>query len=269
MPLEPARETHDIYWGDYKLPPEPTPAGNRTTIPAVHIKQGTKPAGSTWTRNPIPACFGDLGGGNMSDCDGPQFAPPIPGLFGFGPARCVSQLPTDFRKVLNPLNFHKWMNCSFEEYNRLTDLFNFNIADTIKVPNAPGDYVLSFRWGTLTTKLYLPDFSWCSCACQTASRHRRSGPVARTYASCDCHLLEDRVRRWFLNASLCVTLVRHRPLCLAGREKFHRQPATVVRLGCRATSRLHRKFVGCCSVHTMARDGRTACRRRHDREQHR
>ena len=107
MPLEPARDTHEIFWGVYRFPPEPTAAGNRTTIPAVHVKTGTKPAGSTWTRNPIPACYGDDGGGFMSDCDGPQFPPPIPGIWGFGPARCVGTMPSDFRKVFNPLNFHK------------------------------------------------------------------------------------------------------------------------------------------------------------------
>ena len=96
----------------------------------MHVKTGTKPTGSTWTRNPIvraaherlaqiacnrdtaafrlqPACYGDDGGGFMSDCDGPQFPPPIPGIWGFGPARCVGTMPSDFRKVLNPLNFHK------------------------------------------------------------------------------------------------------------------------------------------------------------------
>ena len=26
------------------------------------------------------------------------------------------------------------------------DLFNFNVVDTLKVPDAPGDYVLSWRW---------------------------------------------------------------------------------------------------------------------------
>ena len=38
------------------------------------------------------------------------------------------------------------MNCSLEEYMHWTDIFNFNIADHVKVPDAPGDYVLSFRW---------------------------------------------------------------------------------------------------------------------------
>ena len=88
MVLEPALPTQDIVYGIVKFKPVPVEIKNRTTIPAVHVRTGTKPAGTTWIRNPIPACYGQLGGGEMSACDGPQFPPPIPGLFGFGPARC-------------------------------------------------------------------------------------------------------------------------------------------------------------------------------------
>ena len=88
MVLEPALPTQDIVYGIVKFKPVPVEIKNRTTIPAVHVRTGTEPAGTMWIRNPIPACYGQLGGGEMSACDGPQFPPPIPGLFGFGPARC-------------------------------------------------------------------------------------------------------------------------------------------------------------------------------------
>ena len=42
------------------------------------------------------------GGAEMTDCDGPQFPPPIDGLYGFGPGRCTSGLPG--------------LNCSLQEY---------------------------------------------------------------------------------------------------------------------------------------------------------
>ena len=113
--------------------------------PLVHFKAGTMPAGSTWIRNPIPACAGPLGGGEMSECSAPQFPPPIPGLFGFGPARCVGTLPSNFSQILKLRNLVKILNCSLSEYWTWIDLFNFNIVDTLKVPDvAPGDYVLSW-----------------------------------------------------------------------------------------------------------------------------
>ena len=61
------------------------------------------------------------------------------------------------------------MNCSLEEYLHWTDIFNFNIADHVKVPDAPGDYVLSFRW-------YRPPLAKpillraCGCANSASSR---------------------------------------------------------------------------------------------------
>ena len=145
---------------------------NITEITGTYVKEGTKPAGSTWIRNPIPACYGPGGGAEMSDCDGPQFPPAIPGLYGFGPGRCTSGLPYNFRgqhKYCTPhsLSLIVWFssklrtlserlsrcadNCSLQEYEYWLDLFNFNIVDTLKVPDVPGEYVLSFRWGAPNT----------------------------------------------------------------------------------------------------------------------
>merc|ERR1712107_823030 len=77
---------------------------NRTAIDAIRVSEGTNPPGSQWTRNPIPACGGYVGGSStpfdipfLSNCHRPQFDPPLkdhipahrwlkplPGLYGFG-----------------------------------------------------------------------------------------------------------------------------------------------------------------------------------------
>lgn len=41
---------------------------NRTAIPAMRVNTGTIPQGSTWTRNPIPACGNPLGGAFNFGC---------------------------------------------------------------------------------------------------------------------------------------------------------------------------------------------------------
>ena len=60
---------------------------NRTAFTANRTRVGTTPAGSQWTKNPVPACAGGWGGVLDTDPDcrqGTQFPPPLPGLFGFG-----------------------------------------------------------------------------------------------------------------------------------------------------------------------------------------
>jgi len=100
-------------------------------IPAVRLTEGVLPEGSTWTRNPIPACndIPRMGGHNHA-CTGPQFEPPLPGLYGFGPGACASGVAS----------------CTLDEMK--SRAMNFGIVDLLKIPeNLPaGDYVLSFRW---------------------------------------------------------------------------------------------------------------------------
>jgi len=87
-------------------------SGERVAVPALRTDNATFPAGSQWTRNPIPACLGFGGGAPATGgiCEGTQFAPPITGVFGF------IQLP-------------------------------WNIIDKVQVPQLPaGDYVISFRY---------------------------------------------------------------------------------------------------------------------------
>lgn len=107
---------------------------NRTEIPAVRLSKGVLPVGSTWTRNPIPACndFPRLGGHNH-ECAGPMFEPPIPGLYGFGPGACASAA-ADARP------------CTVAEM--ASRGMSFGIVDKVKIPEnlPPGDYILGFRW---------------------------------------------------------------------------------------------------------------------------
>jgi len=100
---------------------------NRTEIPALRTTKGTTPAGSQWTRNPIPACD-TSGGGVFTDTSnacsvsgGYQFKPATPRAAGFG---------TYFQMG--------------DENAYLT----FSIVDKIQIPSdlTPGKYVLGFRW---------------------------------------------------------------------------------------------------------------------------
>ena len=58
MPLEPATDVQLIAYGAIKIPGVGPPVKNVTEIKGVYVNKGTKPTGSTWIRNPIPACYG-------------------------------------------------------------------------------------------------------------------------------------------------------------------------------------------------------------------
>jgi len=154
---------------------------NRTAIPATRTSEGTNPAGSQWTKNPIPACAGYVGGSSMpvnipllSDCNKAQFDPPLkefitthhkwaplPGLYGFGVAAPGPQ--TD------PEQFKFW-----------TERFSFNIIDRVQIPAdlSPGEYVLSFRWECEQT----PQI-WTNCADVTITPHVAESAEAATVTS--------------------------------------------------------------------------------------
>jgi hypothetical protein len=97
-------------------------ASDRVAISAVRTSEGTTPARSEWTKNPVPACQGASGGlgraslygNNTEGSCAPQFQPQVPGLFGFG----IHEFP------------------------------KFMIIDLVRVPEdlLPGKYVLSHRW---------------------------------------------------------------------------------------------------------------------------
>jgi len=99
--------------------------GTRSEIPARRTTEGTFPAGSQWTRNPVPGCFNPLPfgqyktNGNNGICLGPQFEPPLPHMYGF-----------------NSIQFY---GAKFPGHH---------IVDMLQVPSnlAPGDYVVSWRY---------------------------------------------------------------------------------------------------------------------------
>jgi len=109
----------------------------RVAFRAMRTNEGTSPAGSTWTRNPIPGCvskskiIGPFANGDFVDCDHPQFEPVVAGLHGFS-ANCL----------LKPC------------------LESHTIVDLIQVPDVPpGDYVVGFRYDAEQTSQV-----WQSCA---------------------------------------------------------------------------------------------------------
>jgi len=116
---------------------------NRTEINATRVSEGVLPVGSTYTRNPIPACndIPRLGGHNHK-CSGPMFTPPAPGIYGFGPGSCASGEE----------------KCTLEE--EAARAMPYGVVDKVRVPNVPpGDYILGFRWDVEQ----LPQV-WSNCA---------------------------------------------------------------------------------------------------------
>jgi len=150
-PLEFSGETQWIQYGSNY--------SSRVAIPAIRTSTGTNPAGSTWTRNPIPACAGTGGGSKHAACTAPQFPPPIDGLYGFGLGTCTA-------------DEHGVPPCTREEEEHWGRLFNFNIVDEVKVPaGLSGDYVLSWRWDVEQT----PQI-WSGCADVTISSDPPADP---------------------------------------------------------------------------------------------
>lgn len=104
--------------------------GSRTDeFEAMTTDVGTYPQGSQWRRNPIPGCrciTGPYtnGASGCIKCLGPQFEPPVPGVYGFNP---------------------DGGNGKGNVYYVLPE---HNIVDKVQVPAdlAPGKYVISFRY---------------------------------------------------------------------------------------------------------------------------
>ncbi|KAK3257674.1 hypothetical protein CYMTET_33251 [Cymbomonas tetramitiformis] len=135
-PLDFVGDTQFVQWG-----PD---SSKRVEFKANRTRDGTVPAGSQWTKNPIPACA--IWGGGMSEeagnaCgpEGPQFPSPTADLVTGEPLEGF---------------------CEVASTNWRSDC-NFTIVDKLKVPSsmAEGDYALSFRWDCeQTTQI------WTTCA---------------------------------------------------------------------------------------------------------
>jgi len=152
---------------------------NRTAIPAKRLNIGTFPKGSTWTRNPIPACKSPAGGAFNWGClvssipgkyqpvpaKDYQFQPPgkdlsRPGLLlgGFGVGACFGCNQVDNPKDCNIFGKKYKNNCTEDETQE--QIFQWSIVDKVRVPNVPpGDYVVSFRWDSEQTPQV-----WSSCS---------------------------------------------------------------------------------------------------------
>lgn len=137
---------------------------DRIEIPAVTVPgDRVIPVGSTWRRNPIPACNTPISGGAIhSPCTGPLFTPPFKphteGIsYGFGAGTCESL---------------KDGACSDKEFAK--HFFDFGIVDQVKVPDLPeGKYVLSFRWDVEQTPQV-----WNQCADITI---KKSGVASKPF----------------------------------------------------------------------------------------
>lgn len=105
----------DLQWVQYG-----TDENTRVEFIANRTRDGTYPARSQWTKDPIPACYPGGGYYSPDGCNELQFPEPAPGLSGFGE---TADAPGKA-------------------------LFLFNIVDKVQVPDdlEAGDYVLSFRW---------------------------------------------------------------------------------------------------------------------------
>lgn len=160
-PLNFVGDTQWVQWGD-KI-------SSRIPVPAVRVSEGTNPRGSQWTRFPLPACGGGLGGdaaggsdvaGRVQagpDCNRTQFPPPVPGLFGYGLTQCLFpnlDIPTAGL-------FNGSRRCTEEEVEKVKRLFNVNFVDLVEVPTSlpAGDYVLSWRHDSEQTPQV-----WAACA---------------------------------------------------------------------------------------------------------
>merc|ERR1712039_50758 len=126
---------------------------NRTKIPAVDVNEGTIPKGSTWRRNPIPACKTPNGGAYGEQC-GPKNGTD-PNDFQFAP---TGSDPTRAGHLLGGFGVGACfgapygVGCGQPPYGKTWDglwaqEFHFNILDELVVPLVPpGDYIMSFRW---------------------------------------------------------------------------------------------------------------------------
>lgn len=110
--------------------------GDELEIDATRVSEGVLPKGSTWTKNPIPACNGPSGGfQNLDDvCDllGPTFPPPKgcnETCWGYQPC-----YPGEFPDQDCP--------------GPIKTIEIPGIVDQVEIPAdlTPGEYVIGFRW---------------------------------------------------------------------------------------------------------------------------
>jgi hypothetical protein len=142
-------------------------------IPAMDVNIGTKPKGSFWRRNPVPACNCDLGFlcGIYSEpwwidpdaktktpsCPtGTQFAPPHPGIYGYSTIYQFPKVEGEEEVVHEVMEGRPG---DAHEPSKKDQGMTYSLVDTVRVPEQRGEYVLSFRWDCEQTAQV-----WNSCA---------------------------------------------------------------------------------------------------------
>lgn len=123
MPLPFVNSSQKLRWNN----------GTSVEIEASLVSEGTTPKGSTWAKNPIPACKSFSGGFQEDGCEEAQFPPP------------------------HGCNAHCWGYQPSTQFTRHMP----SIVDTLQLPATlePGKYVLGFRWDCEQT----PQI-WNSCS---------------------------------------------------------------------------------------------------------
>lgn len=141
------------------------PDGSRAdiTIPSVTVTGDVvTPKGSTWKRNPVPACNCDLGFG-CSSSKGSEMTKPY---------EIDPEAPTKYKshQCLTGLQFPAAWDDGYGDggsclypvgSTKPCDPFKFNMVDEVGIPDnaEPGDYLLSFRWDCEQTSQV-----WTQCA---------------------------------------------------------------------------------------------------------
>jgi hypothetical protein len=157
LPLEYASDKSSIQFGDQHRARNTT-GGRRFEFDAVRVTDantdGVMPKGSAWTKFPIPTCC-DVNCEHPSYLHGKplglNFPAPAEGAYGFGAA--------DFH-ARGTVFFSGANADEIPEVVRETkDQYDFTVADTVKVPEKEGRYVLSWRWDAEQTPQV-----WSNCA---------------------------------------------------------------------------------------------------------
>lgn len=151
-PLEYASNSSWVQYGDDE--------SNTTEFAAVRVTDGNtagvKPAGSVWTKFSVPNCA-DYSCVRDDAANTTEFAPPAPGVFGFGGA----EFPIMYEKEQSDAAAqNKTGPTAADAYVEMKRRYDFRIVDAVKVPDGlSGKFVLSWRFDSEQT----PQI-WSNCA---------------------------------------------------------------------------------------------------------